>query len=282
MPDNWISSDDARELVQIAGLIRFSCPFKSLKVGGFRWRFDSVEAQLEAMYTEERMELRFRYFEKLCLHTLKRQTDKNFTIGVMVGEDMPERYGQRLEGLLADLPQAKIIAMPVMSYKWAIKRAFDQLFDPDIPFRLSFRLDDDDAVAVDFIEQVSGKIPHLLAMAGAIDPIALSFLRRITLLGEEGRRLIESVDGMPNGIGLCVLAPTGSDEHAYSHIHNQVQRYMPTLTDSRPLMNLRTYHSGNDSKVNTPRLQVIEKTDEDLKRMLYDRFDLDVDEILAL
>ena len=283
MTDNHLSADDSRGLVQIAGLIRFSCPFTRPGGGGFRWRFESVEAQLEAMYAPERMEERFKYFERLCLHSLKRQTEVNFTIGVLVGEDMPSQYLTRLEALLAELPQARIIAMPVMPYWLAINQAFKQLFDQNTPYQLSFRLDDDDAVALDFIEQVNDKLPHMVALSGGLDPVALSFLQKATLIGgAEGRRIVVSVDGHPIGIGLCVLAPAGHGDHAYTYTHSQVQMHMPAIMDNRPLMNLRAYHASNDSDTTAPRGHIVTLSGPELKRALRTRFDLDIDEVLAL
>ena len=279
----WCKPEDVDELVQIGGLIRFSFPFSRPGGGGFKWRFENVDEQLRVIYDPVRMEERFRYFEKLCLHSLVRQTIKNFRIGVLVGEEMPAPYRTRLEALLSQLPQARIITLPVMPYWKAIRAAFDQLFDPDTPYRLSFRLDDDDAVATDFIEQVISRVPNMIALSGGLDPVALSFLQKVTLIGEgRDRRLVVSVDGHPIGIGLCVLAPNGHKTHAYSHIHSRVQMHMPALMESRYLMNLRAYHASNDSKITSPRGNIIPLSEAELKSALQTRFDLDMDKLLAL
>ena len=279
----WLEDQDIDELVQIGGLIRFSCPFENSGYGGYKWRFGTLDEELATLFSEERMEERFRYFENTCLHTLKKQTAKNFTIGIMIGENMPAKYRERIENDLADFPQAKLLPMPIQPYKASIKQSFEQIFDKDTPLRLSFRLDDDDAVALDFIEEVTAKLPQMIALSGAIDPIALSFLKKFTLFGPEGAREISAkVDGNPLGLGLCVLAPAGNDVDAYTQIHFRIQMHMQTIMDMRPMMNLRSFHTSNDSEMSKKGGRDLGYNEEKIREVLKKRFDLDMDELLAL
>ena len=105
-----IAEDALSDLVQIAGLVRFSYPCE----GGFQRVFSNPVAQTEYLYSEQRMEERFRFFEALCLHSLKAQTDKGFSVGVLIGEDMPAKFKARLERLLSGFPQAVLIALPYL------------------------------------------------------------------------------------------------------------------------------------------------------------------------
>ena len=267
------------ELVQIAGLVRFSYPCE----GGFRRQFRSRSEQLATLFSEQRMEERFKFFETLCLHGLKHQTAKDFTVGVLIGEDIPAVYRVRMEALLAGLPQARLIALPVLPYQQAIRQAFVQLFDQEKPFRMSFRLDDDDAVAVDFIEQVITKLPQLTSLSGGLDPVGLSFLKGMTLSGPpDARRLSPAVDAKPLGLGLCVMAPQSSNRNALLYAHVKMHMNMPMVTDPFPMMNLRSFHTSNDSVLRLPAGQPIGMKTSEIREVLWRRFALEMNAVLAL
>jgi len=97
----WFDPEEIDELVQIGGLIRFSLPTN----GGFQKNPADLAEKLATVYAPARMAQRFRYFENICLPSLKNQTDGEFTVGVLVGTDMPAKYRLRLESLLEDVPQ---------------------------------------------------------------------------------------------------------------------------------------------------------------------------------
>ncbi|MBL1436784.1 MAG: hypothetical protein COB08_011390 [Rhodobacteraceae bacterium] len=270
-----IAGESLSELVQIAGLVRFSYPCE----GGFQRKHASRAAQAAYLYAPARMEERFRFFEALCLHSLKAQTDKGFTVGVLIGEDMPAQYRTRLEGLLAGLPQVSLIALPYMPYAEAMQRAFTRLFNGHAPLHLSFRLDDDDAVAVDFIAEVRARLPQIFGMSGGLDPAGLSFLQGLTLIKGE---IVPSVDARPLGLGLCVMAPAGREITALRFEHQKLHQYMPVLMDPHPLMNLRAFHGSNDSPVVLPAGRRPEMSTAEIRDVLQRRFALDMDEVLAL
>lgn len=270
-----IAGESLSDLVQIAGLVRFSYPCD----GGFQRAHASRAVQAAQLYSVARMNERFRFFEALCLHSLKSQTDKGFTVGVLIGEDMPAQYQTRLARLLADLPQAMLIKLPYMSYKNAMQLAFSTLFNTHAPLNLSFRLDDDDAVAVDFIAEVRARLPQICAMSGGLDLAGLSFLQGLTLINGA---LVPSIDARPLGLGLCALAPKGRKVHALSYAHEKLHQNMPVLMDPQPMMNLRAFHSSNDSAVALPAGRRPEMSHADIAAILKRRFALDIEAVLAL
>jgi hypothetical protein len=77
-----IAGESLSVLVQVAGLVRFSYPC----AGGFQRVYASRGAQSAYLYSAARKKERFRFFETLCLHSLKAQTDKGFTVGVLIGK----------------------------------------------------------------------------------------------------------------------------------------------------------------------------------------------------
>ncbi len=270
-----IAGESLGDLVQIAGLVRFSYPCE----GGFQRKYASPAEQHEQLYAPTRMEERFRFFEALCLHSLQAQTDKDFSVGVLIGEDMPATYKARLEALLAGLPQAKIIALPFLPYAEAMQHAFEALFKGHAPLHLSFRLDDDDAVAVDFIAEVRARLPQIYGMSGGLDPVGLSFLQGFTLIDGQ---IVPSIDARPLGLGLCAMVPAGRKLHVLSYAHEKLHQNMPVLMDPQPLMNLRAFHGSNDSPVALPAGRRLKMGQADIAAILSRRFSLDYDKVLAL
>lgn len=270
-----IAGESLSDLVQIAGLVRFSYPC----AGGFQRKFPNRRAQMEYLYSAPRMNERFRFFEALCLHSLKAQTDKSFTVGVLVGEDMPAKYLARLKALLGALPQARLISLPYLPYADAMQRAYESLFNGNAPLQLSFRLDDDDAVATDFIAEVRARLPQVYGMSGGLDPAGLSFLQGFTLIN---RQLVPSIDARPLGLGLCVMAPAGRQISALRFEHQKLHQNMPVMMDPHPVMNLRAFHGSNDSQVVLPAGRRTALSAAEIRGILRRRFALDMDKVLAL
>lgn len=270
-----LAGESLSDLVQIAGLVRFSYPC----IGGFQRAYASRAAQTSSLYAPARMEERFRHFEALCLHSLKAQTDKGFRVGVLIGADMPRTYQTRLAGLLAPLPQAELIKLPYLAYAEAMRQAFARLFNGPAPLHLSFRLDDDDAVAVDFIAELKARLPQLYGMSGGLDPVGLSFLQGLTRI--DGR-FVCAVDARPLGLGLSMLAPAGRRVHVLSYAHQHMHQSLPMIMDPHPLMNLRSFHSSNDSPVMLPAGRRCAMSTAELREALARRFALDMDAVLAL
>ncbi|MBL4805707.1 MAG: hypothetical protein JKY31_00270 [Rhodobacteraceae bacterium] len=265
-------------MVHVAGVIRFSYPCD----GGFKRKYDSADAKRADLYSLERLDNRFHLFEALCLHTLKRQTDKNFSLGILVGEDLPRHYYNRMMDNLADFPEAKLISLPMMSHREAVTRAFNTLYDQDMPFRFGFRLDDDDAVSVNFVEQLHANIPSLLLRSAGKTPIALSFPKGVTIAGGAGdRSLYPAVFATPPSAGLAVLTNANWPETIYRLPHHKIQTQVCTVMDPRELMYLRVIHSDNDSEHSIPNL-TIGMPDKILQQQVQRQFGLSVTQLKAL
>ena len=86
---------DSRNM-QVIGLCRFSYP----ALGGFQVEHDTPEERAAFLYAPDRMESRLRTFETFTLPPLRAQSDQDFLFGVVIGEDLPDRWRDRLEALL--------------------------------------------------------------------------------------------------------------------------------------------------------------------------------------
>ena len=92
--------------IKTIGVLRFSVLTPTFNAE----RFDSLEQAARHVFSEDRMALRFRFFEKLCLPSLARQSDPDFGMVILTSDRMPERYLERLLGLVEPLPNFEGLA----------------------------------------------------------------------------------------------------------------------------------------------------------------------------
>ena len=91
------------EGVQIQGLCRFSFPC----TGGFKKYHESLDERRAALYAPKRLDERTLWFEHVFMPPLRAQTDSDFTMHLLLGEDFPEPWRSRVEAAIAGCPQVK-------------------------------------------------------------------------------------------------------------------------------------------------------------------------------
>ena len=151
--------------MQVIGLCRFSYP----AIGGFQVEHESPQARAAYLYAPARMEERFRTFETVTLPALRGQTDRDFTFLIVIGDDLPDLWRDRLQALVADMPQAVIQAHAPGPHRSVMQEAINSVRSFDGTPSLQFRMDDDDAVALSYVEKlrevaVNMNVGHLMLL----------------------------------------------------------------------------------------------------------------------
>ena len=229
---------------QIAGLIRFSYP----ALNGFTRADADPEADRARPFDADRLKERFRLFEALTLPSLAAQTDKDFTLGVLTGKGLPDWAMERLTTGLADLPGARVIALPPMKHYQATQAAFAELTPAPATHLTSFRLDDDDAIDRALIARLRHQAEVLTLLAGRDRIVTIGFNRGFFLeLGAGGNRIYDVTEKLPIGIGLAMTAPVDSRENIFRRNHRLLPQFFTGFTDAETPAFIRTVHSGNDS-----------------------------------
>ena len=159
--------------MQVIGLCRFSYPGE----GGFHKSHDSLDDQIAYLYAPERLEERFRTFECFTLPSLRAQTDPEFTFLIVIGESLPREHRDRLEALVADLPQAVIQAHAPGPHRDVMRKAINSVRQTTGTPSLQFRLDDDDAVAVTYVEKLRHAAAHVAGLLQDHRHFAIDFTR---------------------------------------------------------------------------------------------------------
>lgn len=230
--------------MQVIGLCRFSYP----ALGGFQRQHASPEERASYLYAPERLEERFRLFEAVTLPGIRGQTDPDFIFLVVIGDDFPQR--ERLEALLADVPQAVIRAYPPRQHRPVMQEAINALRDPQVALSLQFRLDDDDGVNKQFIARLKRAAREcrdlLLRNPKSVIDFTHGHLIRPTAQGVQAEAVVQL--GWP---AVAMAFPKGNRMSVMNFGHHKIWREAPTILLSDPDMYVRGWHPHNDSHFGT-------------------------------
>lgn len=260
--------------MRVIGICRFSYP----ALGGFKRMHDNIEAREAYLYAPERMELRFRHFEALTLPSVAAQTDPDFTFMIVIGQRMPEPWLSRLHDLTAPVPQIRIVPTAPMKHRLALQKAIQAELGDNADESLQFRLDDDDAMGVDFVAQIR----HIAGRTGRLrrrDPrLAIDFNKgwsvRLSASGIEAEEVITSFWAC----GLAVLFPPGDAKTIMNFGHHKLHHVMPAIVQPRPPMYLRAKHDDNDSEAKFKPGPMHRLNDREI-RLFRDRFNVSQDAV---
>lgn len=229
--------------MQVIGFCRFSYP----ALGGFQVGHESIEDRIAYLYAPARIEERFRHFETICLPGLKAQTDSDFLFLILVGEDMPQAYLERLAALVADWPAAVILPWPPMAHRKACQEAINFVRDKD-RLCLQFRHDDDDAVAVDFVASLRQAARDCAGLVAAHGSVGFDWVQGFVARPDAQGICAEPVVHPYWGVAQAMSVKAGSGRTIMNFRHNKLNQFMPTVTLSDPPMYVRGHNDHNDSR----------------------------------
>jgi len=234
--------------VQLRGLIRFSY----LSENGFALTQQRRSRVRAVLFDRLRLERRFALFEALTLPSLRAQTDRDFKIAVLTSQDLPEWAMQKLQDLLATVPQATLVTMPPRAHYYAIKKAFNLLpLDDGATHQVTFRLDDDDAIHRETVARLRGMAQAMLPHRDAARALILGFNRGFYFEPDsDGPVLSEQYERTPLGVGLGLLNPVGSPENIFRRNHRHLAQYYDIYMEVGAPMFVRAVHRDNDSAAN--------------------------------
>lgn len=137
-----------------------------------------LDAQAAELFAPERLERRFRAFEALCLPSIAAQRDRDFCFIVLTSPQMPAPWLARLRAAVSRVPMAEVLVSDAPDVGAALADRLTALA-AEAPGRglVQFRLDDDDALAQDFIGNLHGHVARL----SDLPAYAVSFMRNLAV-----------------------------------------------------------------------------------------------------
>ncbi len=264
--------------MQVIGLCRFSYP----ALGGFQVEHQSLEDRTAYLYAPERLEERFRTFEAFTLPALTAQTDPDFTFLIIVGDSLPEAYRARLDALLSDLPQAVVQAHPPGPHRQVMQEAINSVRRAKGP-SLQFRMDDDDAVAVTYVDKLREAARDVRGLLRNHRHIAIDFNQGfVARPGPDGIAATPTHQPYTTA-ALALMFRPEVPLTVMNFAHAKVGRRMPTVTFSGEDMLVRGHNDFNDSRqkdgVKPVKLTPLDATGEAHFRATYN---IDADRVRAL
>lgn len=228
----------------ILGITRFSLVTEKTLSGFELTRGLSFADAKALIYAPERMEARFGLFEAACLPTyrmMKRQYRHSAGL-VLIGRSMPKQYVDRLRSLAKGGAIRIIRVADTEKPQDAVNRVIAALRPKDRVY--SYRLDDDDALSVDFIKTIRQRAKE------TPDSTVISFDWGLSL-----RRLDEGTFGVKDreqpmiAIGLGTFCkPSKPMSPMQMGNHAKIAEKWPVHHVREPSQWLRVAHEFNDSK----------------------------------
>jgi hypothetical protein len=230
--------------MRVIGLCRFSYP----GIGGFQIEHDTQEDREAYLYAPDRLESRFRTFETVTLPPLRAQTDPDFVFLVVIGDSLPEKYRTRLMALLQDIPQAIVQSHPPRRHRQIMQAAINSVREFDNDLCLQFRMDDDDAVACNYVEHLRRAAQDVQDLSKTHRHFAIDFNQGfIASPGPSGIAATPTHDPYTTPALAIAFSPQ-TDLTVMNFAHAKVAQKMPTVTFTGTNMMLRGHNDYNDSR----------------------------------
>jgi hypothetical protein len=262
-----------REDNQIIGVCRFSY----LGDGGFQTQKHDTDVAAEILYAVPRMLRRFAYFENICLPSLAAQTDPDFRLVALIGDTMPFRWRKRLKGLMEEYPFLEVCTLEAAGPLNSTRRAYRRAWNGTSPYITGFRIDDDDAVAVDYIARTRAIADQLLTLgwADAETPAAICFHRGIywDMHRPEAEQFWDFSEKEPLGLAAAMITTPDGMANIYRWNHRKLAAQVRCWTDPTVPMFVRTLHGHNDSDRSIPP-DAVPMPAPEARRLFRDRFGL--------
>lgn len=236
------------------------------------------------LYAPERLDARFAYFETLTLPSLAAQTDGDFRLVVLIGRGLQMRYKNRLRDLAERYGFLRISQQDPTGPLVSTRKAFRRGLERGAVFMTGFRIDDDDAVAVNYIARTRDVAETLLreGWADADTPAAIAFHRGLYWdMTARDQPFYDFREKTPLGLAAAMLTSVDAQVNIFRWNHRHLPAHVRTWTDPGEVMFLRTLHQSNDSDRSMPPGAVPMATVE-ARAALQDRFGIDPDAAMAL
>lgn len=260
------------------GLLRFSV----LTPTYYSERFTTLDETAAHIFSPQRMEVRLRIFENLCLPSLTRQSDADFAMVVLAAESMPANYLERLETLLAPYPNIHLRKVGTENHYRLIQDGYASIATHGCSHRIEFRLDDDDALDLDFVARTKRLAAALMQMQGPETPFVIAYNRGFYVRSRpDGNEVFDACERAPLSTGTTLVAPVGHGPNPYRFVHRKLAQHYNTFSDISVPAFIRTIHG--DNKSNPTQMGITRKMKEpEIEKQLIRHFGVDLDLLRAL
>jgi Putative rhamnosyl transferase len=259
--------------VQVLGLCRFSYP---AELEGFQTRHATMADRRAALYDPARMETRLFWFEHIALPGLRAQTRDDFTLLLLMGDDLPQPWRNRLLAMIKDVPQIRPVYRATGPHRLIYRETLQAARDPGADMVAEFRLDDDDAVAVNYVQTIRRAVPQIRPLFRQKGRVALDQGKGVVVTADGAEVTLAPVISHCWAAALTVFLKPGDEACVMDFPHQKVWQRMPLVSYSDQLMFLRGAHATNDSAVGFAGTGSFKLEPKDALDLLARRFGVDI------
>lgn len=257
--------------IQVLGLCRFSM----LALGDFQTTGLDIAANRAILYHPARMARRMRWFQNLCLPPLLWQQDQDFTLIVATGVDLPQPWQDELEQIAASVPQIRLERLEPDRQAAMCREALARHMDDRADVVAQFRMDDDDAVALDYVRRIRADYRLVERAMNPHHPVVINYTSGLVAELKAGRLELHQEMAQNWGLAQSFYFQGGRTRSLMNYRHDKVWSKVATLAIPGRPMWIRGHHDHNDSRghlIGRNRLPAEPAATEDL---LARRFGLD-------
>jgi hypothetical protein len=234
--------------IPVVGLIFFSMVGERIAPELISQAEMSSEQRIAAILAPTRLRARQALFEAFTLPALDDQTDPDFKIVLITSDRLPQDYRARLDEISRTRPYLSVRAYPQTitfedSARDALAGALGEIGQDPAGRVVHFRLDDDDALARDFIAR--------LRTASADQPTGrvVSFTQGWYVRPDTGNRLAAAALDYPKiSIGLALVTEGAAPQTIYDlGKHYDIPQDQVCLIGGAPAW-VRSIHSAAESQ----------------------------------
>ena len=232
-------------MAQLLGLCRFSYPSE---VSAFGHDYPNLDALRTYLYSPERLAMRLFVFEHFVLPSVQSQTDLDFKLLVLAGDEMPDDAKARLTALCDRAPQIVLMLLPEgQVHRDVCSDVMRGHRDHDTDIVAEFRLDDDDALARNFIETARRHLDQHASLFHENESLCIDYCRgHLIVFDQDGVRGQPVIERMWTPAQIICRKPAAKQSLLNTN-HMQLWRNMPTISWQKHPMFIRGVHGDNDS-----------------------------------
>ncbi len=238
-----------------------------------------MDALKEHLYDEARLHERLFIFSNIFLPPLVHQTDTDFRVSVLVGAQMPAVIRDALFDITRSIDSVRIVVEPEgQDPKELCGRILQSMRRADADLVGEFRLDDDDAIAVDFVSKARQagfdfKDPIVRSGVAGVDFPSGAFVY-FSQDDVQAKRLVLA----HLSCGQVIFLNPASSKTAIKFRHYRMWQKNLYISLPDEVMYLRSVHrfntSGVDQTVKTK--DVVRLTERQIDIMMRERFRIDL------
>lgn len=221
------------------------CRFSFFGISDTGRAIQTEDDAMRVLYAPDRMAARFHLFEHLMAPSIRHQTDQGFRFVVVTSDIMPAPYLARLQRIVEAVPQMELVVTDSRDLSKVLSPIIRAEATAGVGPTLNFRLDDDDAVAVDHVAR-------LRAAAAPLTPPALISFPKGFLLFSDGQPKFGRTYRDFVAIGLARLNAFDDARDPFRIQHRAESQRIPSYLDPRPYAYIYGTHPYNNTGVGNP------------------------------